>query len=134
MLTDAEVDRFSRHILLREVGGVGQERLRAAGVRLSRLDEAGRACALWLARAGLGFFDLPDDPLPAPASDPSGLLVAADAGRPLGEAVRERLLFHGSGLRFSPGGRQVEVGQGVEAGVRAALEAMVAIVSGRERG
>ena len=30
--TEAEIERYSRHILLREVGGAGQARLRSASV------------------------------------------------------------------------------------------------------
>ncbi len=100
MLTDGQVDRFSRQILLREVGGSGQEELLAACVRVERLDEAGRALALWLARSGIGALSLPPDRSPAPARDAAGLLLASDAGRPLVDAVRERLSFHAPDLAF----------------------------------
>jgi adenylyltransferase/sulfurtransferase len=129
MLTDAQVERFSRHILLREIGGAGQERLLGAHVSLPRLDEAGRACALWLVRAGVGRLGLPEVVAPFDGVDPSGLLEAADAGRPLTEAVRARLGFHGE-VAFAPGGRAVEPGGSVEAGARAALEAVRALVRG----
>lgn len=100
MLSEPEIQRFSRHILLREIGGAGQVKLRRACVRIPALDADGRACALWLARAGIGALALPRDTTPAPASDESGLLLATDAGRPLDEACRERLVAHGLDLQF----------------------------------
>lgn len=99
MLTEAQTLRFARHVLVRELGGTGQSRLLAATVRLPRLDEDGRACALWLARAGIGRLSLPNDRSPAPAADGSGLLFAEDEGRPLVEAVSERLRTHGPDTR-----------------------------------
>jgi hypothetical protein len=129
MLTEAQIERFSRHILLREVGGVGQERLLAAHVAVPRLDEAGRALAMWLVRAGVGTLELPDDPSPSPGVDGAGLLEAGDAGRPLGATVRARLAMHGE-VAFRPGGRAVEPGASAADGTRAALECMRTIVRG----
>ena len=100
MLSESQIQRYSRQILLREVGGRGQERLLGACVRLPALDSGGRACAMWLARAGVGALELPEDRSPAPAADEAGLLHASDAGRPLVEAVRDRLRFHGPSLAF----------------------------------
>jgi molybdopterin-synthase adenylyltransferase len=60
VLSDAEVERHSRQILLPEVGGRGQERLRASAVGVSVLDEqtamreAALLGALHLAVAGVG--------------------------------------------------------------------------------
>lgn len=99
MLTEAQTLRFARHVLVRELGGTGQVRLLAATVRLPRLDENGRACALWLARAGVGRLLLPDDRSPAPSHDGSGLLYAEDEGKPLAEVVIERLRQHGPDTR-----------------------------------
>ena len=47
--TDEEIRRYGRQIVLREVGGRGQERLRAATVRA-----ASELAALYLAGAGVG--------------------------------------------------------------------------------
>jgi adenylyltransferase/sulfurtransferase len=47
--TDEEVRRYSRQLILPEVGGVGQERLRAAHARAASEVEA-----LYLAGAGVG--------------------------------------------------------------------------------
>ena len=120
-LTDAEVDRFSRHVLLREVGVEGQERLLSATAFVPRLDTDGRACALWLARSGVGALALVDDPSPAPPVDPSGLLESEDAGKPLSEAVAARLPFHFPGLVVTTGRSAGSVVVEPTGGARAAL-------------
>ena len=58
MLSDAEIERHSRQILLPEVGGRGQERLLAARVCVAGTDEAAGLAALLLGRAGVGMLDL----------------------------------------------------------------------------
>lgn len=101
MLEEWQVRRFSRQILLRDVGGIGQRRLLDASVRIGRLDAPGRECAMWLARSGIGTLCLPDDVSLAPLTDSAGLLHATDAGRPLGEAVRQRLVEQQPSIRFA---------------------------------
>ena len=108
MLSEPQIQRYSRQILLREVGGAGQARLLGSAVRIPRLTTGGRACALWLARAGVGTLVFADDPAPSPAIDAAGLLWAGDAGRPLGEAVRDRLRFHEPNLVFAEGEARLE--------------------------
>ncbi len=54
MLTDAQIERYSRQIILPEVGGRGQARLLAASVALIGDGHAGAAAALYLVAAGIG--------------------------------------------------------------------------------
>jgi hypothetical protein len=49
VLSDAEQERFSRHLLLDQLGGEGQERLLAGGAWID-LPEAAAEVALWCAR------------------------------------------------------------------------------------
>ena len=58
--TEDEIRRYSRHILLAEVGGTGQERLRAARVLIVGAGGLGSPLALYLAAAGIGTLGICD--------------------------------------------------------------------------
>jgi len=60
-LTDDELERYARHIVLREVGGVGQARLKAARVLVIGAGGLGSPLVLYLAAAGVGTIGIVDD-------------------------------------------------------------------------
>ncbi len=59
--TEDEIQRYSRHILLRDVGGTGQARLRAARVLVVGAGGLGSPLVLYLAAAGVGTIGIVDD-------------------------------------------------------------------------
>ncbi len=59
--TEDEIRRYSRHILLAEVGGTGQARLKAARVLVVGAGGLGSPLVLYLAAAGIGTIGIVDD-------------------------------------------------------------------------
>jgi adenylyltransferase/sulfurtransferase len=58
--SDDEVQRYARHILLAEVGGIGQARLKAARVLIVGAGGLGSPLGLYLAAAGVGTIGIID--------------------------------------------------------------------------
>jgi len=62
-LTDAELERYARHIVLPQVGGVGQRKLKAASVAVIGAGGIGSAVVPALAGAGVGTLTIIDSDL-----------------------------------------------------------------------
>jgi len=90
--SDGEVERYARHLVLREVGGPGQQKLKAARVLLVGMGGLGAPAALYLAAAGVGTLGLADaDTVSLSNLQRQVLYQTDDIGRPKVEVAAERL-------------------------------------------
>ena len=60
-LDASEIQRYKRHLVLREIGGQGQQRFKAARVLIVGAGGLGSPVALYLAAAGIGTIGIVDD-------------------------------------------------------------------------
>lgn len=90
--SEDEIERYARHLVLSDIGGPGQQRLKAARVALVGAGGIGAPASLYLAAAGIGGLTLIDDDAVALSNLQRQILFTeADIGRPKVEAGAERL-------------------------------------------
>jgi molybdopterin/thiamine biosynthesis adenylyltransferase len=90
--TDEEIERYARHLVLREVGGPGQQKLKAASALIVGAGGLGSPAALYLAAAGFGTLILADpDDVDRSNLQRQVIYVDDDLGRPKVEAAADRL-------------------------------------------
>src|ERR1700684_2028692 len=90
--SEEEVERYARPLVLREIGGAGQQALKRAKVLIVGAGGLGAPAALYLAAAGVGRIGLVDPDTVALSNLQRQILYAdADVGRLKVEAAAERL-------------------------------------------
>jgi adenylyltransferase/sulfurtransferase len=90
MLSDAELERYARHIVLKEVGGAGQAKLAQAQVCVVGAGGIGSPVIQYLAAAGVGHLTLiDDDRIELSNLQRQTLFGTADVGRPKADVARD---------------------------------------------
>lgn len=90
--SDDEVERYARHLVLREIGGPGQQRLKAARVLIVGMGGLGNPAALYLSAAGVGGLVIADpDRVETSNLQRQVLFTSADRGRSKVDAGLRRL-------------------------------------------
>ena len=89
-LSDAQLERYARHIILKEIGGGGQTRLLNGHVAVIGAGGIGSPAVQYLAAAGLGTITLiDDDTVDLSNLQRQTLFGTADQGRPKVEAAAD---------------------------------------------
>lgn len=92
-LSHEEIMRYSRHLIMPEVGMAGQKRLKAARVLVVGAGGLGSPLAMYLAAAGVGRLGLVDYDVVEPTNLQRQVIHGTrDVGRPKVVSARERLL------------------------------------------
>ncbi|MFH1982846.1 MAG: HesA/MoeB/ThiF family protein [Pseudomonadota bacterium] len=101
MLTSDEKQRYSRQMILPEIGEAGQEKLRTASVLVAGLGGLGSISAHYLAAAGIGRLRLVDsDTVALENLNRQILHHTGDQGRAKTESAREKLSALNPGCRI----------------------------------
>src|SRR4051812_3373500 len=92
MLTAEELERYARHIVLREVGGPGQAALKGARVLVVGAGGLGAPVLLYLAAAGVGTLGIVDDDTVSLSNLQRQVIHATpDIGRPKTQSASEEV-------------------------------------------
>src|ERR671939_901344 len=97
-LTAEEIERYARHLVLREIGGPGQAKLKAASVLVIGAGGLGAPLLQYLAAAGVGTLGILDDDVVSLSNLQRQVIHSTeDVGRPKvasAEAAIRRLYPH----------------------------------------
>jgi molybdopterin/thiamine biosynthesis adenylyltransferase len=91
-LSEEQIERYSRHIILSEVGGIGQEKLLAGKVLIVGAGGLGSPVGLYLAAAGIGTIGVIDaDVVDLTNLQRQVLHSTADLGKPKVESAKDAM-------------------------------------------
>jgi molybdopterin/thiamine biosynthesis adenylyltransferase len=99
--SEQEVERYARHLVLREIGGPGQQKLKAAKVLMVGVGGLGAPAGLYLAAAGVGMLGLLDPDHVSLSNLQRQILYGVD------DVGRDKVLS--AGLRLSQLNPEIEI-------------------------
>jgi adenylyltransferase/sulfurtransferase len=92
-LTESQIERYSRQIILKDVGGTGQEKILASKVLIIGTGGLGAPAALYLAAAGVGTIGIVDgDNVDLTNLQRQVIHFTKDIGKTKVESAREKML------------------------------------------
>jgi len=110
-LSDPQLDRYARHIVLKEIGGEGQKRLLGARVTVIGAGGIGSPALQYLAAAGVGLLRvIDDDAVSLDNLQRQILFGTADVGRGKAEVAGEAVGRLNPDVRFEPVAERLAAG------------------------
>lgn len=114
-LTEAQIQRYARHIVLQEVGGAGQERLLAAKALVVGAGGLGSPLVMYLAAAGVGTIGVVDDDEVSLSNLQRQIAHGtADVGRPKVESAAETMARLNPDVRVAPHRMRLDAANALE--------------------
>jgi adenylyltransferase/sulfurtransferase len=102
MLSAVELERYARHIVLREVGGPGQQALKEASVLVVGAGGLGAPALMYLAAAGVGALGVVDDDIVTLSNLQRQIIHGTpDIGRRKADTAAERIYALNPHVRFA---------------------------------
>lgn len=102
-MNDGQLDRYARHIVLKEIGGGGQAKLLASNVAVVGAGGVGSPCLMYLAAAGVGRLTVIDDDTVALSNLQRQILHGtADVGRAKTDSAADGLARINPGVVVTP--------------------------------
>jgi molybdopterin-synthase adenylyltransferase len=115
MFSDEEVERYARHLVLRELGGPGQQKLAAARVLVVGAGGLGGPAALYLTAAGVGTLGLVDhDDVALSNLQRQVLYGSDDVGASKTDAAVRRLSVLNPHVRVQPHRLRLDAGNAAD--------------------
>jgi len=114
-LTPEEIQRYKRHLVLREVGGQGQQALKAARVLVIGAGGLGSPVVLYLAAAGVGTIGIVDDDTVSLDNLQRQIAHAtADIGRSKVDSARDRVAALNPHVKVDANRTRIDAGNALD--------------------
>jgi hypothetical protein len=115
MLSADELERYARHIVLREVGGPGQQALKEASVLVIGAGGLGAPALMYLAAAGVGQLGVVDDDVVSLSNLQRQIIhTTPDIGRRKADTAAERIYALNPHVAFAAHATRLNAGNAME--------------------